>query len=112
MVAPAGLVGGYGSPEGVVMGNPGQSYRNLDNDDLYIKKTGTKTTGWVLVGKYSSTSGVGSSSGAPFYSSIDPTGVISVPGPSVCVGTGAQIGKVWLKTTAENSADDWFLLVV
>jgi hypothetical protein len=43
---------GAGSPEGVVIGNPGWTYWDTTNQVLYVKNTGTGTnTGWQnLVG--------------------------------------------------------------
>lgn len=110
MVAPAGMLAGNGPPEGLIFGNPGQRYRDLDNDDLYIKASGTQTVGWVLNGKY----GDGGSAGgaeSTIYSAVDPTGVISVTGPKLCIGTGAMDGKLWFKTSA-GTASDWFAVIV
>lgn len=46
VVAPA-----IGDPEGVVTGNPGQTYLNTTDDSFWIKKTGTGNTGWIeLIG--------------------------------------------------------------
>lgn len=44
---------GSGSPEGVVPGVPGQTFVNVDNDDLYLKIAGVQAMGWKLVGKKS-----------------------------------------------------------
>lgn len=42
-VAPAS-----GNPEGSVIGNPGQTYLNTDDDSFWIKKSGTATAyGWI-----------------------------------------------------------------
>lgn len=39
---------GHGSPEGVVIGSPGNLYVDVDTGDLYKKVSGTNTnTGWV-----------------------------------------------------------------
>lgn len=111
MVAPAGLVAGSGSPEGIVFGNPGQRYRDLDNDNLYVKKYGTQSAGWVLVGKYGD-GGFASGASSTLYSGVDPTNVISVTGPAMCIGTDAVNGQVWIKTTSANSSADWFPVIV
>lgn len=48
---------GHGSPEGVVPGNPGMRWNDLDTGDLYIKEAGTGMIGWQLRGT-SGTAGV------------------------------------------------------
>jgi hypothetical protein len=113
MVSPGGLLAGNGSPEGSVIGNPGQRYRDLDNDNLYMKLHGTQNAGWELVGKFgdAGVDGAAGAGGSVLYMSTDPTGVLSVTGPAVCVGTGAMTGSVWEKTTAGTSADEWILLI-
>lgn len=41
---------GAGSPEGVVTASPGQTYLNTTApEELWIKKTGTGNTGWLLL---------------------------------------------------------------
>lgn len=110
MVAPSGLLSGNGSPEGIRFGNPGQRYRDLDNDDLYIKTNGTQTVGWVLNGKYGDGGSAGGSESA-IYSAVDPTGIISVTGPKLCIGTGPVDGQLWFKTTQANSANDWYPVI-
>lgn len=41
---------GAGSPEGAVTASPGQTYLNTTApEELYIKKTGTGNTGWLLI---------------------------------------------------------------
>lgn len=113
MVAPAGPVAGNGSPEGVVIGNPGMRYRDLDNDDAYLKIAGNQTVGWLLVGKWADTSGGSSTSGSGTvtYSAVDPTGVLSITGPGICLGTGAFAGYLWTKATAATSSADWVLVL-
>jgi hypothetical protein len=40
---------GSGSPEGVVTGNPGDTYWDDDTGNYYVKVTGTATnTGWAI----------------------------------------------------------------
>lgn len=117
MVSPSGAAGGHGTPEGIVIGNPGMRYRDLDNDDLYLKITGTAETGWRLIGKWPG-SGGGSSGGGTggggnvFASAADPSGVLSVTGPAVCIGSGAFAGTFWVKSTSGTSANDWVALIV
>lgn len=41
---------GSGSPEGSVVGQPGFTYWDRTNQELYIKDTGTGTTGWRRFG--------------------------------------------------------------
>lgn len=44
-----GNFAGSGSPEGVVVGQPGDTYANTANGDFWVKQTGDSTnTGWVL----------------------------------------------------------------
>jgi len=56
--------------------------------------------------------GVTTAASTTFPSSVDPTGVISCTGAGIVIGTGAQAGKVWYKTTAGTSSTDWFLASV
>lgn len=113
MVAPVGPVGGSGSPEDVVLANPGTRYRDLDNDDLWLKVRGTAAQGWQLIGKWAEggVSGTGGS-GNVFASAVDPTGVLSVTGPAVCIGSGAFTGTFWVKSTTGTSSADWVALIV
>lgn len=53
-VEPGPAITNSGSPEGVVPGNPGQTYIDSDNNDLYVKFTGVQELGWKLVGKWES----------------------------------------------------------
>lgn len=110
MVAPAGLIAGSGSPEGVRIGNPGQRYRDLDTDDLYMKTSGTQEKGWQLIGKYGETGAVGAAN-STIYSAVSPVDVISITGPALCIGTGAVNGQVWVKTTQGSSSADWYPLL-
>jgi hypothetical protein len=43
-----GCLAGTGSPEGVVTGNPGQTYTDtsIDPPSLWVKLTGSGTAGW------------------------------------------------------------------
>lgn len=41
-IAPGGV-----DPEGVVVGNPGQTYFNTANNTFWVKSTGTGDTGWI-----------------------------------------------------------------
>lgn len=41
------LAPGVVDPEGVLTGNPGQTYFNTANSTLWEKATGTGNTGWV-----------------------------------------------------------------
>jgi len=44
------VLSGTGSPEGVVMSNPGSLFLRTDGGSgtsLYVKETGTGNTGWV-----------------------------------------------------------------
>lgn len=46
------VVSGSGSPEGVLAANPKKLYMNESGSAgsiLYVKKTGTGNTGWILV---------------------------------------------------------------
>ncbi len=43
------LPSGAGSPEGVVSASVGSLYRDRTNGTLYVKRTGTGSTGWRLV---------------------------------------------------------------
>lgn len=113
MVSPAGPVSGNGSPEGIVTGNPGRRYHDLVTDDAYLKIAGNQTVGWLLVGKWEDREGGGggSGSGTVTYSAVDPTGVLSIIGPGICIGTGAFAGYLWTKGTPGASADDWVLVL-
>jgi hypothetical protein len=53
-VKPGPAITAPGSPEGVVPGNPGQTYVDSDTNDLYEKIAGVQELGWKLVGKYES----------------------------------------------------------
>lgn len=46
------IIGGTGSPQGVVPGNPGQMYEDnsVSPGNLWMKIAGTGVTGWQLVG--------------------------------------------------------------
>ncbi len=47
--ASTGFSTGHGSPEGAVIGDPGQRYVDLDTDFHYTKITGVGTdTGWFV----------------------------------------------------------------
>lgn len=56
LVGPAGtdataLAPGVVDPEGVVTGNPGQTYSNTANNSFWVKYTGNGNTGWhCLIG--------------------------------------------------------------
>lgn len=68
------------------------------------------TTGTLYVRKSDSTwtavSGSGGGSGTVTTSASDPTGVLVVTGPAICIGTGAVDGLLWKKTSA-GAASDW-----
>lgn len=49
-VSPSHKLSGHGAPEGVTPGVPGQTYEDIDTNDLYLKMAGTQETGWRLVG--------------------------------------------------------------
>jgi hypothetical protein len=42
------IIKGAGSPEGVQAATPNQLYQDTDNDQIYLKKTGSGNTGWKL----------------------------------------------------------------
>ncbi len=50
-VSPSPPLSGFGSPQGVVPGVPGQSYQDLNNQQLWMKMAGTLEMGWRLVGQ-------------------------------------------------------------
>lgn len=49
-VSPCHALSGHGSPEGVIPGNVGQRYLDLDTGDFYIKMAGTQMIGWEQFG--------------------------------------------------------------
>lgn len=81
-VRPGPRIVGSGSPEGIVPGNPGQSYVDSVTNDLYVKFAGVQELGWKCVGKAPVVSGGGSATG--------PTEVFS--------GTGSPAGVVFPTT--------------
>ena len=103
------MIEGEGSPEGVVDGQPGRSYRDTTNNDLYIKMGGTMKLGWQLQGKCSATSLYAQS--RIVTSDVDPNGVISYSGPAVCFGFGAAEGAIWAKTTDGTSDNEWVTII-
>lgn len=47
---PLASIACHGSPEGVIMGSPGQRCTDIDTGDIYMKQHGWQAKGWVLVG--------------------------------------------------------------
>lgn len=106
-VYPAQALSGNGSPEGVVPGNPGQSYTDLDNNNLYLKIRGTQTIGWQLVG----VAGEGTGGGTTPANLQLMTGATAVPAsdpsdtslPAFYVGTPAAGNTLYFWNTATQA---------
>lgn len=113
MLSPSTQLSGTGSPEGQNEGVPGQTFVDISNNDLYLKISGTQTTGWKKIGTWLGTGTGGSGGGqiSTFRSTIDPTGVVQCVGPGFCIGDGPLIGKLWVKSTAATNSTDWFLMI-
>ena len=45
------MLAGHGSPEGSMPGVPGQTYCDMDTQDLYTKVAGVGNIGWQQTGK-------------------------------------------------------------
>ncbi len=45
-VNPCAPLSGHGSPEGVVAGNPGMRWLDIDTGDFWVKFAGTQAIGW------------------------------------------------------------------
>ena len=49
LISDVGIINNSGAPEGIVSANPGSICHDRANGDLYVKKTGTGTSGWILL---------------------------------------------------------------
>jgi hypothetical protein len=106
-VSPGGILGGSGSPEGVVPGSPGQRYRDNDNNDLYLKMGGTQEIGWRLIGSLLEGLMV-SATGITqvFYgNAVDPNGVITARAPAIYYSL--TDGSDWRKTNTGSDNVGW-----
>lgn len=104
------MIESEGSPEGTVPSEPGRTYHDTLTDDLYIKMYGVQATGWLKIGRIT-TSASTSSAAKVFSTNVDPNGAIEATGPALCLGYGAMSGGVWAKTTSGTSDDDWTQII-
>lgn len=100
-VAQTGI--GSGSPEGVVIGSPPDSYWDRTNNVLYIKDTGSVTkTGWISV-----SSGGGGGAGG-LQGSGSPEGVVTAdPGAPYWDSSAST----WYVKNSGSGNTDWVLVV-
>ncbi len=96
-IVTGGLLSGNGSPEGVMPGTPGQRYRDLVNDALWIKIRGNQAQGWQQVGISPGEEGGGGEKCADIFfgPANDPNNVITATAPAIYY---ASTGSVWVKT--------------
>lgn len=109
-VRPAQALSGNGSPEGVVPGNPGQTFIDLVTNNLWLKIRGSQTKGWQLVGVWSGTSGGGTVVGGTQIFTWDGVGdKPAASGVALLIGTvgSAVDGQMWKKTSSSTSNTDW-----
>lgn len=104
-VAPGPPVGGSGSPEGTVEGNPGQSYVDTDTNDLWVKICGIGKVGWRLIGKSPTAIFAGRSGAVYSGTATDPNGVLTAMGPAYYYSTTDQ--SQWEKTGAGLNNTGW-----
>lgn len=107
-VGPSLPLSGLGAPEGVVPGCPGQTYRDLNNDDQWLKMIGTQETGWRRVGTYDS----GNAGGVQrvwFGTASNPNNVQIAIGPSVYFGAN---GSVWIMPSGISGNTGWQAVIV
>jgi len=81
-------VNNAGNPEGVVPANMGSLCHDMTNGDLYVKKTGTGNTGWLLI----STGGAPATDSFAMQTGISPVvptaaGLVTFNGAVVAAGT-------------------------
>lgn len=105
-VGPSLPLSGVGSPESVVPGCPGQTYRDVTNDDLWLKMIGTQETGWRKVGIFASTTEA--QQRVFFGSASDPNGVQSAVGAAVYFGAN---GSIWVMPQGTAGTTGWQLVV-
>lgn len=101
---------GNGNPEGVVVGVPGWRYKDLLTHDLYLKISGSSVRGWIKIGVWEDEGG-GTPANNILSTNVDPNGVVSATGVAICVGYDAMFGKVWQKTTAGTSNNEWVAVI-
>lgn len=101
--SPSIPLSGVGAPDGVVVGIPGQTYTDLDTNNLYIKMGGNQALGWQLIG-IARAGGSGCSGTSLIYGSGDPNGVFAATWPAIFYGDN---GSVWVKITPGTTNTGW-----
>lgn len=112
--SPAQSTSGHGPPEGVVIGNPGMRYVDIDTTNVYTKIAGSGVFGWVLNGTGAGApggGGGGSGNQQIFTFNGNPNGSLVAKGQALCYDTSVQPPNIWIKTTPGTSATDWVLLI-
>lgn len=114
-VRPSKALYGNGSPEGIVLGNPGQLYQDQLTAIWYVKVGGTTTFGWQSTGAAGNPSGGGGGGGGGTTGFLtydgNPNGVITATGKALLFGVGASQGQMWVKVTPDSSSTDWIQMI-
>lgn len=103
-ISPSNPLSGNGAPDGSVKGIPGQVYRDLLTNNLYMKAQGVDVLGWILVGVDFGHNGSGGN-GTVYYGSTDPNGVITAQRPSLYYNIST--GALWSKTNSTLDSTGW-----